>query len=204
MSLVASLFNGSEESKSIFIHDTFESNGRPLLKYAICELTKRYDKVQVVMNDVPAEHWVQGLPQDVIARLNIQDIQDSITSMETVHPNWQTPLVLDSLSLFLLHHFTPATCRWLHQHAHTFCLLHSDLYQGGVLTQINYMATSLLKVTNARPTCSGYIGNVYTIHRKASGRILRQVILHCITHCSFILILYSRLKYSLLLLTMHL
>ena len=126
--------------------------------------------------------------------------------METVHPNCQTPMVLDSLSFSLLHHSTSATCWWLHQNAHTFCLLHSDLHKEGVLSQINYMATSLLKVTNARSTCSGYAGSVYTVHRKASGKVIRQVQLSAFTHCSIPLNAYYfyRPKPFLLLLTTHL
>lgn len=98
----------------------------------------------------------------------------------------KTALAIDSLSFLLLHHSAPTLCRWLMAtcHAHILCLLHSNLHVAGVLAQIDSIATSHLTVTSAQLAQNNcYTGQVSTVHRRLSGRILRQVSHHLYHLC---------------------
>lgn len=92
--------------------------------------------------------------------------------------NRETALVVDSISFLLLRHSPSTLCRWLTSanHTHTLCLLHSDLHEGRVISQLDYVATSSLEVAAPlKVATSGYAGKVHTTHRKPSGKIVRQV-----------------------------
>lgn len=188
-SLVQSLLDGSEESARVFIHDSAASNGRPLLKFGVRELAKRCDAVHVLLYDVSAQYWVKGLSPDIVRKLHVHDgIEALIQSANSdlfspVAMERKIAVVIDSLSFLLLRNSpptcTPCTppmlCRWLMSihSAHTLCLLHSDLHEEGVVSQLDSVATSNIQVTPSSGS-KRYAGNVCTTHQKPSGKILRQ------------------------------
>lgn len=96
-------------------------------------------------------------------------------------------LIIDSLSALLLHCPPPVLCRWLlsNQNGPSLCLLHSDLHDKGVLAQIEYIATSSMKLEHIltyRNDTTVFKGIVHTTHRKPSGTIVRQVPSYWLAH----------------------
>lgn len=99
----------------------------------------------------------------------------------------KTALVIDSLSSLLLFLHppctsgpapSPAVCRWLlsMQQHHILALLHSDLHEEGIISQMNSITTSTMRVAPAiHPNSNQYAGVIHTTHRRLSGKILKQV-----------------------------
>lgn len=124
-------------------------------------------------------NYTYGL-QDKNAHTLMSEVSSAVNASQG-----KTVLVIDSLSSLLLFlplalcHAPPApiVCRWLlsmHPH-HILALLHSDLHEEGVVLQLNSIAVSSMKVIPANPTTSQFTGIVNTIHKRLSGKVLKQV-----------------------------
>lgn len=151
----------------------------------------RYDEVHVFLHDISAQQWVKGLPPEITARISIHDgvqdlMQDGVSDLPPF-PDATTlckrAVVVDSLSFLLLRHSPATMCRWLmssSSNTHTLCLLHANLHEKKVLSQMDYVATSRLVLTTPLEATM-YTGNIYTTHRRPSGKILRQVEQYCLS-----------------------
>lgn len=87
----------------------------------------------------------------------------------------RSAVVVDGLSFLLLRHSPSTLCRWVVSMSQLLCLVHCDLHEEGVLAQINYITTSQLRLWPDQQSANSYGGSVSIVHRKPSGKILRQV-----------------------------
>ncbi len=100
-------------------------------------------------------------------------------------PSGSVAYVIDSLSFLLLHQSTHNICRWLTADlgAPSISLLHSDLHVEGTLPQVQYISTSTLQIRKTEESKgTNYEGIVHIIHKKSSGKIIKQV---CVSYSAW-------------------
>ncbi|XP_052821097.1 elongator complex protein 5-like [Mya arenaria] len=201
--MIGDILEGKEKSKLVLIKDTVDQSGKPVLLSLICSLAKRVERVHVICWDRNPGHLQSCIPQQYSSRvvchdgsrdcLGIHDneslsVTSDLVSYLTSHPGHHSnpahhtvAVVIDNLSLSLLHRAAPYTCRILANLRdakisgadveQVAALLHADLHDNHSLTLLEHLATTIINVM--QPKMDQFLMAANILHKRLSGKVVR-------------------------------
>jgi len=188
--MLEDLIKGHEKSQYVLITDSTDSCGRTLLLNWIESLASRLNSVILVCFERRPEYFKSWLSQGLQNRVIFIDGSSKINNSsecakdlfallcpELKKVKGQTAVVMDSLSLHVLTHSTPAVCTALHKIYSEPCVLqtvavfHRDVHDSNTCCLLEHMAKSVvaLSQTNLRQKVC------HIRHCRPTGKVFRTV-----------------------------
>ncbi|XP_052212717.1 elongator complex protein 5-like isoform X2 [Dreissena polymorpha] len=185
--------------------DTVVQSCVPLLVGFISSLAQRVERVHIICFDRHPQQFRDAVPQQFQNKLVFHDGTKDILgispetqlSLQTNIPQYlnsvagqpgcqayhSVAVVIDNLSLSLLHRGAPYTCQTLAQIRETkiqgadveqvVCSLHSDLHDNISLSLVEHLATTVVKVTE--PKMDQFFMAANILHKRQSGKVIRTM-----------------------------